>query len=443
MSGATLDRLDARLRDNTAVVGVIGLGYVGLPVACLIADSGLRVVGVDVKPEVAAQVNAGTSTIRGREPGLEALLREQVSAGRLRATTSYADLVSADVVLISVETPVSDDHQPAYDALRRACEQLGPVLAEGALVVVESTVSPGTMERVVTPALERSTGRVAGSGFFVGHCPERVMPGRLLRNLRELSRVVGGQTPAVAACMTRFYGRYVRGDLDPTDLLTAELVKTVENAYRDVNIAFANQVALIAEHAGGDAWKVRELVNKSPGRNMLLPGAGVGGHCIPKDPWLLVSAAPDDVGAPLLQAARSLNEGMPSHVADLALRLLADEGIDPGSAVVAVLGYAYLEDSDDSRHSPSAAAVAALEGAGCHVRIHDPYVAGHQGDLGSVISGADCALLMVAHSQYRDLAPEWLAAHLRRPLLVDGRRVFEPEALTAAGLRHRTVGRGR
>lgn len=440
----TLERLQATLDDGSAVAGVVGLGYVGLPVACLLASTGLRVVGVDLKAERVAQINAGKSPILGDEPGLEDLLREQVAGGRLQATTDYGELSAADVVLVSVETPVDEtDHRPRYHSLARVCENLGAVLAPDALVIVESTISPGTIDRLVIPALERSTGRRAGAGFFVGHCPERVMPGRLLRNLIEMSRVVGGQSPAVAARMAQLYGRYVRGDLDQTDVLTAELVKTAENAYRDVNIAFANQVALIAEQVGGDAWKVRELVNKSPGRLMLLPGAGVGGHCIPKDPWLLAAAAPEDVGAPLLEVARAINEGMPGHVADLALQLMREHGVRHQGAVVAVLGYAYLEDSDDVRHSPSAATVAALEAAGCQVRVHDPYVPEYQGDLEPVAAGADCAVVMVAHSQYRKLEPGWLAGRLRRPLLVDGRHVFSPAALSAAGLHHRTLGRGR
>jgi UDP-N-acetyl-D-mannosaminuronic acid dehydrogenase len=439
----TLERLEARLDDGTAVVGVVGLGYVGLPVACLLASTGLRVVGVDLKAGRVAEINGGKSPILGEEPGLGELLREQVGAGRLRATTDYSELSAADAVLVSVETPVDEsDHRPRYQSLARVCEELGAVLAPGTLVIIESTISPGTVARLVIPALERSTGRRAGADFFVGHCPERVMPGRLLRNLTEMSRVVGGQTPAVAARMAQLYGRYVRGDLDQTDVLTAELVKTAENAYRDVNIAFANQVALIAEQVGGDAWKVRELVNKSPGRLMLLPGAGVGGHCIPKDSWLLAAAAPEDVGAPLLEVARALNEGMPGHVADLALQLMSEHGLEHDGAVVAVLGYAYLEDSDDVRHSPSAVTVAALEAAGCQVRVHDPYVPEYQGDLDAVAAGADCAVVMVAHSQYRALEPAWLAARLRHPLLVDGRHVFGPEALRAAGLQHRTVGAG-
>jgi UDP-N-acetyl-D-mannosaminuronic acid dehydrogenase len=279
-----LSLLERKIEARTALLGVVGLGYVGLPVACAFAQAGFQVIGLEQHPARAAMIDAGRSPIEGNEPGLAELLAEVSRRERLHATTDPTRLAQADIVIMCVETPVDDDHRPRFEALGRACQQLGPVLKEGALVVVESTLAPGTMASLVRPWLESATGRTAGEGFFLGHCPERVMPGRLLVNLRGVSRVVGGQTPEVAHVMCRLYRQVVQADLDPTDLLTAELVKTTENAYRDVNIAFANEVALICAHVGGDVWKVRDLVNKSPGRQMLMPGAGVGGHCIPKDP---------------------------------------------------------------------------------------------------------------------------------------------------------------
>ena len=439
MSG-DLAALRARVEAGSATAAVVGLGYVGLPVACLLAASGLDVLGVDVNAGRVARLTEGRSHIEGDEPGLAELVAEVVAAGRLRATTDPTRLADRDLVLVAVDTPVDPaDHRPRYEALRSACADIGRSLRRGALVIVESTVGPGTVAGVVVPALEAASGMRAGDDFFFGHCPERVMPGRLLANLRTMSRVVGGATPEVAAVMAALYGRYVEGELDPTDVLTAELVKTAENAYRDVNIAFANELARICEAAGGDAWKVRELVNKSPGRNLLLPGGGVGGHCIPKDPWLLAAAAPEPA-TPLIRAARAVNDSMPAHVRDLAGQLLAEAGVDPAGAVVAVLGYAYLENSDDVRNSPSAALVELLRAGGSEVRIHDPFVPPHQQDLGAVLAGADVAILMVAHDAYRRLDPAALAGALRRPLLVDARRVFEPAALAAAGLGYRSLG---
>jgi UDP-N-acetyl-D-mannosaminuronic acid dehydrogenase len=436
---AALQRLQSRLETSTARVGVVGLGYVGLPVACLIAATGLDVTGVDTRQERVRDIGLGRSPIGGAEPGLADLLAEVAARGTLRATDDHTRLSGADVVVVCVETPVTANHQPDLEALRAACRSLGPVLAEGALVIVESTVAPGTIDRIVCPLLEETSGRRWGEGFFLGHCPERVMPGRLVTNMRTMSRVLGARTSMERDVMRSLYARYVDAELDVTDVVTAELVKTAENAYRDVNIAFANQVALICEAAGGDVWKVRDLVNKSPGRNMLLPGAGVGGHCIPKDPWLLAAAA-GSRSAPLIRAAREVNDSMPAHVAALAFDLLAEAGVQPDGAEVAVLGAAYLEDSDDTRNSPTAALVGELEAASCRVRVHDPYVPGYETRIDSVLAGADVMIVMVAHSVYRGLDLRSAGAAMRHRLLVEGRRVFEPADVRSAGFNARVVG---
>jgi len=255
-----------------------------------------------------------------------------------------------------------------------------------------------------------------------------------------MSRVIGADSPEVADAMRALYSRYVDAELDSTDLLTAELVKTTENAYRDVNIAFANQVALICQEVGGDVWKVRELVNKSPGRNMLLPGAGVGGHCIPKDPWLLASALPEGSRAPLIETAREINASMPSVVARLTVELLQRGGVEARGAVVAVLGYAYLEDSDDTRDSPSEHLLPELSRLGIKTRVHDPFVDGMGGDVYEVIAGADCAILMVRHSEYHQLDLGRAASAMARPLLVDARHAFSVEDLQRAGFRFTLLG---
>ncbi|HQE92304.1 MAG TPA: nucleotide sugar dehydrogenase [Anaerolineae bacterium] len=438
MSGSTLQQ---KIAAKTARMGVIGLGYVGLPVACLFAEAGFTVVGVDVKAERVQIINAGISPIEGREPGLAELLATVVATGQLRATTQYAALRDCDIVIVCVETPVDEQHTPRYVALQGALGDLGPVLKTGALVIVESTIAPGTMARVVKPLLEEASGKHANDGFYLGHCPERVMPGKLLANLRHMSRVCGGATPETAQAMVALYRHIVQADLDPADCVTAELVKTAENAYRDVNIAFANEVALVCEAVGGDVEKVRELVNKSPGRNMLLPGAGVGGHCIPKDPWLLVYQA-QQMGVPLrlIPAARAVNEGMPLHLVALLEEALHEGGKAVAGARVLVLGYAYLEDSDDTRNSPSAVLVTRLHERGAEVVIHDPYVAGYQGDVYAMAEGCDAVVVMVAHSEYKTLDLTMLKGGLRTPILVDGRRVFAPAQTQQARLIYRRVG---
>lgn len=425
-----------------AIVGVIGLGYVGLPVACLFAEAGFPVRGIDLDADRVARIRTGRSPIEGVEPGLSDSLAAAHAAGRLDASTDYGALADADIVTISVETPVDDDHVPRYEALTAACRSLGSVLRRGTLVIVESTIAPGTIDGLVRPALERATGMVAGSEFFLGHCPERVMPGRLLANLRTMSRVCGGDTPETAGVMAAFYRHVVGGDLDEADCVTAEIVKTAENAYRDVNIAFANEVALICEAVGGDVWRVRELVNKSPGRLMLLPGAGVGGHCIPKDPWLLIAGYANDSPARLVPAARAVNDGMPLHVAGLVELALARQSRHLDGARVCVLGFAYLENSDDTRNTPSEPLVRRLRERGVTVVVHDPYVSEYRGAIEAVVEGADAVVVMVQHDEYRSLDLAKLRAGMRTPVLVDARAAVDPRAAESAGLVYSRLGSG-
>jgi UDP-N-acetyl-D-mannosaminuronic acid dehydrogenase len=434
-----LATLNQRLELRSATVAVVGLGYVGLPVACLLAEVGFQVVGVDINQLRVAEINDGICPIRGIEPGLAELVTAVVTTGNLRATTDYAALTSAQVILIAVDTPVDDlTHRPHYQALISALTGIGEVLQNGTLIIIESTISPGTMSLVVEPTLEKASGLSSGVDFWIGHCPERVMPGRLLHNLKKMDRVVGGQTPDVAAVMMTLYRTYVEGTLDLTDPLTAELVKTGENTYRDINIAFANEMALICEAAGGDVWAVRTLLNKSPGRQMLLPGAGVGGHCIPKDPWLLAHGA--DGLATLIPTARAINEGMPAHVARLALNALGEAGQHPGASRVAVLGYAYLEDSDDTRHTPTQALIDVLGPQVAALTIHDPFVHDYMLAIEDVVQDADCVIVMVAHSAYRSLDLQSIASRMRTRVLIDSRNVFTADALASSGFTYRKLG---
>ncbi|HEX7974912.1 MAG TPA: nucleotide sugar dehydrogenase [Anaerolineales bacterium] len=424
-------------------MAIIGLGYVGLPVACEFSRAGFDVLGVELLFDRVEKINAGISPIDGNEPGLAELLSEVVGKRKLRATSNYRDLRQSDIILICVETPVDSQNAPNYEALRSALSDLGQVLQPGALVIIESTIAPGTMRGMALPLLVERSGLKLNEGFFLGNCPERVMPGKLLANLRHVSRVVGGMTPETAEVMAALYRNIVQADLDLTDCVTAELVKTAENAYRDVQIAFANEVALICEAAGGDVWKVRELVNKSPGRQMHMPGGGVGGHCIPKDPWLLAyGAAGTQTPVRLIPAARAINDSMPLHVADLLVRALEKQGRPVVGARILVMGYAYLESSDDTRNSPSEGLVNRLNELGARPVIHDPHVPGYQGDLHSMARGCEAAVVMVRHPEYLRLNLAGLRADLSAPILVDGRHVYSPEAAQAAGLVYVGIGVG-
>ncbi|MBE0683411.1 MAG: nucleotide sugar dehydrogenase [Anaerolineales bacterium] len=431
------------IEKKTAGIAVIGLGYVGLPVAALFAECGFDVLGIELRSDRVEKINQGICPIEGEEPGLAELISQVVATRRFRATTSYERVEDRDLILIDVETPVDDRNIPRYEALRSVLDSLGPVLKKGSLVIVESTISPGTMNEMVIPLLERTSGMKADRDFFIGNCPERVMPGKLLKNLKSVSRVVGGNTPETADTMIRLYRHIVQAELDATDCVTAELVKTAENAYRDVQIAFANEVALICEAVGGDVWKVRELVNKSPMRQMHLPGAGVGGHCIPKDPWLLAFGVKDkNVPLYLIPASRAVNDSMPLHIADLLVDALEENGRKTSSSRVLVLGYAYLENSDDIRNSPSIRLVDRLRELGMEVAIHDPYVSDYKGDVAALAVNADAIIVMVAHHDYKKLNLSKISAVMKTPVLIDGRSVFERAEAEQAGFKYGGVGKG-
>ncbi len=436
-----MHNLTQQIESKSARIAVIGLGYVGLPVACMIARSGFQVTGVDVNAPRIATINSGKSPIGGDEPGIAELIADVTASGRLRVTTDYSPLENVNIAILCIDTPIeAETHYPLYRGLRAALQSLGAVMSDGILVIVESTIAPGTMSGVVIPILEQASGKKAGIDFFVGHCPERVTPGLLLHNLTKLSRSVGGQTPEVARTMVALYKTYVQGDLDATDMLTAEVVKTAENALRDVQIAFANELAIVCETLGADVYKVRELLNKVPGRNMLLPGAGVGGHCIPKDPWLLIANVSDQYQAKLIPAARAINAGMPAHVVELLEKALAEHGKTLVGSRIAVLGYAFKEDTDDERDSPSMYLVEELKQRGAIPIIHDPYLAAYNVPLDGVVKGADAVVFMVAHRDYKQLDLNALCQQLATPVIVDGRNVVNGQAAIQLGFTYLGIG---
>jgi UDP-N-acetyl-D-mannosaminuronic acid dehydrogenase len=417
---------------------------VGVPVAASVAATGARVVGIDIDEGKVAAINAGRNPLRGREPGLADLVRAQVARKRLAASSDMSDAETAQVVVVAVETPIDPStHDPSYRALKSALSALGRHLRKGALVSIESTLAPGTMERLVRPALERASKGRAGRDFHLVHCPERVTTGKLLYNLTNLHRVLGAQDGPGARRAAAFYRRFVKGDVHVTDWTTAEVVKTAENAYWDVQIAFANEVALISEELGVDAFRVRELVNTCPFRAMLLPGAGVGGHCIPKDPWLLISPAVH-TRPELIPTARAVNDFMPRRLARLVEEALAASGRKIKGSRVTVLGFAYRENTEDARNTPAKVVVRELRRRGADVTIHDPFARSERGyrvarDLKAATRGADALVVVTAHDAYRRANWSGLGRSMRRKVFVDGRHLW---AVPPKGWLYRGIGRG-
>ena len=342
---------------------VIGMGYVGIPAAALLADvPGHQVTGVQRRSRRSGWkidwINSGKNPFEGDEPGMDELIARVVLEKKtLRVTDDFAVCRDADVILIDVQTPTNTERIPEYLSLRTVSAQAANYLQPGTLVVIESTVAPGTTERVVKPILEEGSGLQAGEDFYLAFSYERVMPGKLLEYITNFPRVVGGIDQASTDRAVELYKTIVRQEITPTSVLTAELAKTMENAYRDVNIAFANEMARVCETMGVNVYEIRALMNARPDRSMHLPGAGVGGHCLPKDPWLLKFGVDTygmrPVPMRIIALAREINDEMPRHLADLTIEALAEVGRDLDGARITVLGVAYLEDSDDTRNTPA------------------------------------------------------------------------------------------
>ncbi len=380
---------------------VLGLGYIGLPTASTFATNGVHVIGVDVNAQIVAGLQNGEMHIY--EPGLRTLVQAARKSGKLEVCDHPEH---ADAFLIAVPTPFYGDKRADMRAVISAAESIVSVLRQGNLVVLESTSPPRTTVDLLVPILERS-GLQAGVDFHVVYSPERVLPGQILRELIENARVIGGITPACAEAGRDLYATFVRGEIILTDATTAEMVKLMENTYRDVNIAIANEFSRLAERFGVDAWEAIRLANLHPRVRILNPGPGVGGHCISVDPWFLVEAAPDIT--PLIHTARDVNDAQPHFVLELVRRALGGE---LAGKRIAALGLAYKPDVDDLRESPAVEVAHLLTQAGAIVRAYEPYKPDANipgltlvNPLAAAIEDADLLLLLVNHQPLRELDP--------------------------------------
>ena len=441
----------------TTKIVVIGMGYVGIPCAALLADvDGYSVTGLQRRSKRSGWkidvLNSGNSPFKGKEPGLQELIARVVEKGTFRVTDEIDVLRDADIILIDVQTPTDTQHMPLYKSLREVSENIGERMKKGAMVVVESTVAPGTTQNIVQKIIENKSGMTAGKDFDLAFSYERVMPGKLIKNIVELPRVVGGVNKKSAERATKMYSNIVKGNIHTTDALTAELSKTVENAYRDVNIAFANEIALVCESLGVNVYEIREYVNELDSRDMHIPGAGVGGHCLPKDTWLLRHGLYEygswNMEPQMISLARRINDHMPAHMAYLVENILSIKGISIQNATITVLGAAYLENSDDTRNTPAAPLVASLMSKGAEVRIHDPYVKDWEfgpqeieADIEKSIENSDCLALVTKHAEYYDFDLDHVKSLMRTPAIVDGRNVFDQDAVEKAGFEYRCIGK--
>ncbi|MDZ4730698.1 MAG: UDP-N-acetyl-D-mannosamine dehydrogenase [Xanthomonadales bacterium] len=349
--------MNSRAPESLKKVCILGLGYIGLPTAAVFASRGLQVIGVDVNPQIVETINAGNVHIE--EPDLDIIVRSVVLSGNLRAATSPEP---ADAFIVAVPTPFMEGHKPDMSYIKSAADSLAPVLRKGNLVILESTSPVGATEQLGTwlaerrPDLRFPQPGQSDADIHLAHCPERVLPGQVLTELVENDRVIGGTTPQSVKLATALYKTFVKGECVATDVRTAELAKLTENAFRDVNIAFANELSLICDRLNIDVWELISLANRHPRVNILQPGPGVGGHCIAVDPWFIVDSAPEQ--ARLIHTARMVNDSKPGFVVD-KIRAAAKGANNP---VVACLGLAFKPNIDDLRESPAVEVVRHIAG---------------------------------------------------------------------------------
>jgi UDP-N-acetyl-D-mannosaminuronic acid dehydrogenase len=419
---------------------VLGLGYIGLPTASTFANKGIEVIGVDINPHVISSLQNGKIHIH--EPGLQTLVQDSFQSGKFIVKTKPEE---ADAFIIAVPTPFFDDKRADMRFVISAAESILPVLKRGNLVVLESTSPPLTTKNLVAPILEKS-GLRAGVDFYLAYTPERVLPGQIIRELVENARVIGGISPESTQAGRDLYSVFVEGEIIETDATTAEMVKLMENTYRDINIAAANEFSRLADRFGVDVWEAISIANLHPRVKILNPGPGVGGHCISVDPWFFVEAAPDLT--PLIKTARQVNDLQPHFVVDLVKRAFGGE---LEGHRVAALGLSYKPDVDDMRESPAVETVKLLTQAGASVKSYDPFYKAvmrldetHPStDLNLTLADAELILVLVSHSEFRTFTPEFISALTPARKIVDTVHIWDQKQWDPKGFSLTSLGRGK
>ena len=400
---------------------VMGIGYVGLPLAITLARVGHDVVGVDTKKEVTDALKSGL--VPTKEKGIDEIFEEKAVKENFRASEKPC---AADVFIICVPTPLERRRKVAdLSCVVSAVMSILPFLEKNNLIIVESTIPPLTCRETIKPLIERNTKLKVGTDVFLAHCPERILPGNTFYELVHNNRVIGGIDQTSALMAKEIYRSFVDGNIDTVDDVTAETVKLMENIYRDVNIALANEFSVVSETLGIDVEAAIELANKHPRVRILEPSIGVGGHCLPKDPWLLIQA--DIKNTSLIAAARKVNERMPELVASKIRKALKNTK----TPKIILLGMTYKPDSDDLRESPAIVVAQILRNEGYEVHEFDNYVKGHEyEDIEKIAMGADCIVVLVEHSEIKEELQKRekdIKAAMRNPLILRIGTSYKPD----------------
>jgi nucleotide sugar dehydrogenase len=435
-------------------VCVIGIGRIGLPTALSFANSGLPTIGVDINTQLVSTINSGTFPLKD-EPGYEAIFENVLKEKKFVATTKIDEGVpSSDVILLSLPTPMDKSKIPDYAALRSVGKQIHDILTPGSLVIVESTIEPGFVENELIQIIEGNDGRLkAGKNFGIGVCPETANPGQILNDFERLPRLVGAIDDKTANIITKIYKHVFTVDLiQMPDCKTANAVKLTTNVFRDINIAFVNELAILFEKIGIDIMKVLEAARTKYNFQVHYPGAGVGGPCLPVNSYQMLNLARKVDGdlLKIVQAGRQVNESMPQHVIDLLINGFTQAGKTIANSKVLILGLSYKPDVKDAQLTPAENIIDKLRELKANIKIYDPYFKSAEifgikteNNLVDALTNTDAIIIVTAHKEFHDLEPTFLAAKMKTPIVVDSRGVIDPHAAKKAGLIFRGVGRGK
>jgi UDP-N-acetyl-D-mannosaminuronic acid dehydrogenase len=439
-----MEDIVSRIRNRTIKVAILGLGSVGLPMATVIAEAGFQVTGVDLNSKIVRAVSEGNISMN--IPGFTDLIRRISKKGFLKATLNGSLAVrKAGIIMVCIPTPTMKDKMPNLSYIEHACSTITRNLSEGKLIIFESTLPPKTTKTIIAPMLEEGSGLRCGINFFLAYCPERMIIGNALNGITENSRIVGGYNRESAEVAAEFFKTFAKGEIMITDAPTAEVAKLAENTYRDVNIAFANELALLCEQQGVDVIETIKLANTHPRVNIHVPGPGVGGPCLPKDPYLLLHSL-KPIDHDIIRIARKINDYMPKHIVRLILQALRNTGKDVQNSKIVILGTAYKNDVDDSRLSPSRSIIHELVHQGAEITVFDPYCNESFGVkranfLYEAVKGADCLVVVTDHTEFKNLNLKEIKALMnKKPTIADGRRIINPHEAKDLGFIYYGVG---
>lgn len=391
---------------------IVGQGYIGLPTAALFTRSDCEVVGVDVNEEIINNLNKGKIHIE--EPGIAEIIKNAIDNNRYHASLTPE---KADAFIITVPTPyIAENYSCDLSYVIEACNEILPFIEKGNTVIVESTIAPMSTDDVIKPIFEKA-GYTIGKDLYLAHCPERVLPGKIIEELIHNDRIIGGITPECSKKASEVYGQFVEGELMLTEAKTAELSKCMENTYRDVNIALANELAKICAEIGVNALDVIKMANKHPRVNLHSPGPGVGGHCLAIDPYFIYAKAPET--AKIIKLARDTNNSMPQFVYENVCKIIPE-------GKISIFGVSYKGNTGDDRESPAYEIIALLENKGYEIAIYEPHIERDNFvDLNEAIKGSNLILILADHNEFKEMDYESIKDKMETPIIFDTKNILE------------------